>query len=144
MASVYSSLVHRLWIKSKVSFHSMMNSAMRNEYEQLSPELPACFQSFIQDRLVGLNLALTFTGLLFLGRINIDCKWWFHVYLYDNVTVFHLKFITELLYLFTRSNNIIWKKTVVQQLSAEWSTRFSARHAQRGMPRALHVRFVLI
>ena len=25
----------------------------------------------------------------------------------DNVTVFHLKFITGLLYLFTRSNNII-------------------------------------
>ena len=38
-----------------------MNSAMRNEYEQLSPELPACFQSFIHDRLVGLNLALTFS-----------------------------------------------------------------------------------
>ena len=36
----------------------MMNSAMRNEYEQLSPELPAFFQSFIHDRLVGLNVAL--------------------------------------------------------------------------------------
>ena len=36
-----------------------MNSAMKNEYEQLSPELPACFQIFIHDRLVGLNIALT-------------------------------------------------------------------------------------
>ena len=59
MASVYSSLVHRLRVKSKVSFHGMMNSAMRNEYEQLSPELPAFLQSVIHDRLVGLNLALT-------------------------------------------------------------------------------------
>ena len=40
MASVYSSLVHRL----RVSFHSIMNSAIRNEYEQLSSELPAFFQ----------------------------------------------------------------------------------------------------
>ena len=37
----------------------MMNSAMRNEYEQLSSELPACFRSFIHDRPVGLTLALT-------------------------------------------------------------------------------------
>ena len=37
----------------------MMNSAKRNEYEQLSSELPACFRSFIHDRLVGLTLDLT-------------------------------------------------------------------------------------
>ena len=61
----------------------------------------------------------------------------------DNVTTFYSKFITGLLYLFTRSKNIIWIKTVVQQLSGEWSTCFSARHGRRGCPRALHVRFLL-
>ena len=61
----------------------------------------------------------------------------------DDVTTVYLKFITGLLYLFTRSNNIIWKKTVVQQLSGEWSTCFSAKHGRRGRPRALHVRFLL-
>ena len=48
----------------------MMNSAMRNEYEQLSPELPAFFQSFIHDRLVGLNLALTLSW--FEGRFLVE------------------------------------------------------------------------
>ena len=61
----------------------------------------------------------------------------------DNVTTFYSKFITGLFYLFTRSNSIIWKKTVRQQLLGEWSTRFSARQGRRGKLRALQVRFLL-
>ena len=48
----------------------MMNSAKRNEYEQLSSELPAFFQSVIHDRLVGLNLALTLSW--FEGRFLVE------------------------------------------------------------------------
>ena len=45
---------------------------MRNEYEQLSPELPAFFQSVIDDRLVGLNLALTYDDFMFISRLDFQ------------------------------------------------------------------------